>query len=122
MKLTRVGIDLAKSVFQVHGLKADGTVLRRRLSRGQFEKFISELEPTLVGMEACGGAHYWGREFERLGHQVRLMAPQFVAPYRKSGKNDGNDAEAVCEAMSRPTMRFVPVTTAEQQSVLAVHR
>jgi len=122
MNFTRIGIDLAKSVFQVHGLKADGTVVRRRLSRGQFRRFIKELEPTLVGMEACGSAHYWGRELQSLGHEVRLMAPQFVAAYRKSGKNDGNDAEAVCEAMSRPTMRFVPVKTLEQQSVLVVHR
>ena len=122
MKITRMGVDLAKNVFQVHGLAAGGKVIRKRLSRGQFRRFFVQVEPTLVGMEACGSAHYWARELAQMGHEVRLMSPRFVAPYRLGCKNDGNDAAAICEAVSRPSMRFVAVKSAEQQAVLAMHR
>jgi transposase len=97
-------------------------VLRRTVRRDQLVKLVAGLSPCLIGMEACSGAHEWGRRFQELGHTVRLMAPKFVVPYRKSGKNDGNDAEAICEAVSRPNMRFVPVKSAEQQALLAMHR
>ena len=117
MKVTTVGLDLAKQVFSVHGVDEYGkAVLRKRLSRGKLLEFFAQLPPVLVGMEACSGAHYWGRELERLGHRVGIMAPRFVVPYRKSQKNDGNDAEAICEAVSRPSMRVVPVKRAEQQA------
>jgi transposase len=123
MTITRIGIDLAKHVFQLHGVDDGGrTILRRRVSRTQLRPFFVQLRPCLVGMEACGSAHYWARELRALGHDVRLMAPQFVAPYRKNDKNDGNDAEAICEAVGRPHMRFVPVKDIEQQAVLTVHR
>lgn len=119
----RIGIDLAKHVFQLHGVDDGGrTILRRRVSRTQLRPFFVQLRPCLVGMEACGSAHYWARELRTLGHDVRLIAPQFVAPYRKNEKNDGNDAEAICEAVGRPHMRFVPVKDVEQQAVLTVHR
>ncbi len=122
-KITTVGIDLAKSVFSLHGVDGAGQVmLRRTVRRDQLVKVVAGLSPCLIGMEACSGAHEWGRRFQEHGHTVRLMAPKFVAPYRKSGKNDGNDAEAICEAVSRPNMRFVPVKSAEQQAVLALHR
>lgn len=122
-QVTTVGIDLAKSVFSLHGVDAAGkTVLRRTVRRERLAQTVASLSPCLIGMEACSGAHEWGRRFERFGHTVKLMAPKFVAPYRKSGKNDGNDAEAVCEAVSRPSMRFVPVKSAEQQALLALHR
>jgi transposase len=122
-QITTVGIDLAKNVFSLHGVDAVGkTVLRRTVRRDRLVETVASLSPCLIGMEACSGAHEWGRRFERHGHTVRLMAPKFVAPYRKSGKNDGNDAEAVCEAVSRPSMRFVPVKSAEQQALLALHR
>src|SRR5258706_1295012 len=97
-------------------------VLRRRVRREQLVKVVAGISPLLIGMEACSGAHEWGRRFQELGHTVRLMAPKFVVPYRKSGKNDGNDAEAICEAVGRPSMRFVPVKSAEQQALLAMHR
>jgi transposase len=123
MKITRIGLDLAKEVFQVHGVdRAGQAVVRRRLRRGEVLKFFAGLEPCLVGMEACGGAHHWGRELMKLGHQVRLISPQFVKPYVKSNKNDANDAEAICEAVSRPGMRFVAVKTCEQQELQAIHR
>jgi transposase len=122
-QITTVGIDLAKSVFSLHGVDAAGkTILRRTVRRERLVQTVASLAPCLIGMEACSGAHEWGRRFERFGHTVKLMAPKFVAPYRKSGKNDGNDAEAVCEAVSRPSMRFVPVKSAEQQALLALHR
>ena len=122
-QITTVGIDLAKNVFSLHGVDAVGkTVLRRTVRRDRLVETVASLSPCLIGMEACSGAHEWGRRFERHGHTVRLMAPKFVAPYRRSGKNDGNDAEAVCEAVSRPSMRFVPVKSAEQQALLALHR
>ena len=123
MKLTTIGIDLAKSVFQVHGVDERGkAVLRRQLKRKDVMAYVANLEPCLIGMEACGGAHYWARKFSGLGHSVRLMAPQFVKPYVKSNKSDRNDAEAICEAVGRANMRFVPVKSAEQQAVLSVHR
>lgn len=123
MNVTRIGIDLAKQVFQLHGVDERGhTVLRRRISRSQVRGLVAQLPPCLIGLEACGSAHYWARELTTLGHDVRLMAPQFVAPYRKNDKNDGNDAEAICEAVGRPHMRFVPVKDVGQQAVLTVHR
>ena len=123
MKLKRIGVDLAKHVFQVHGVDSHEQVkCRKQLKRAQMLDFFRNLEPCLVAMEACGGSHYWARELIKLGHQVRLIAPQFVKPYVKSGKNDANDAEAICEAASRPTMRFVPVKTAEQQAGQSLHR
>jgi transposase len=122
-KITTVGIDLAKAVFSLHGVDGAGhVVLRRTIRRDQLVQAVAGLSPCLIGMEACSGAHEWGRRFQEHGHAVRLMAPKFVAPYRKSGKNDGNDAEAICEAVSRPNMRFVPVKSAEQQALLAMHR
>jgi transposase len=122
-KITTVGIDLAKSVFSLHGVDGAGrVVLRRTVRRDQLVEVVAGLSPCLIGMEACSGAHEWARRFQEHGHTVRLMAPKFVAPYRKSGKNDGNDAEAICEAVSRPSMRFVPVKSAEQQALLAMHR
>lgn len=122
-KIARIGLDLAKNVFQIHAVDAQGNeVLRRTVKRNKLLAFFAQCEPCLIGMEACGGAHYWARELTKLGHKVRLMAAQFVSPYRKGGKNDGNDAEAICEAVSRPTMRFVPVKSVEQQAVLSVHR
>ena len=123
MKITTVGIDLAKALFQVHGVDERGkAVLRKQLKRKEVLSFFANLEPCLIGMEACGSAHYWARKLSELGHTVRLMAPQFVKPYVKTNKNDRNDAEAICEAVARPNMRFVPVKTAEMQAVLALHR
>ena len=121
--ITTVGIDLAKSVFALHGVDGAGqVVLRKTVRREQLAPLVAQLPACLIGMEACTGAHQWARQFAECGHVVRLMAPKFVAPYRKSGKNDGNDAEAICEAVGRPNMRFVPVKTLEQQAVLAQHR
>jgi transposase len=123
MNIKRIGIDLAKQVFQVHGVDQQGkAVLRKQLHRNQVLSFISKLPPCLIGMEACGGAHYWAREFQKQGHTVKLMAPQFVKPYVKSNKNDANDAEAICEAVGRPTMRFVAIKTIAQQDLQSVHR
>jgi transposase len=123
MNITTVGIDLAKNVFQVHAVDTRGKVaLRKQLKRAEMSRFFANLPPCLIGMEACGSAHYWGRTLERFGHTVRLMAPQFVKPFVKSNKNDVADAEAICEAVSRPHMRFVPLKSVEQQSVLALHR
>jgi transposase len=123
MKITTVGIDLAKSVFQIHGVDARGkAVLRKQLKRSEMAMFFANLPPCLIGMEACSSAHHWARKLIAVGHEVRLMAPQFVKPYVKTNKNDRNDAEAICEAVARPNMRFVPVKTPEQQTVLALHR
>ena len=124
MKTIMIGLDLAKSVFQVHGVDAEGkVVMRRQLRRGQVEAFFAKLPgPVVVGMEACGGAHHWGRVLQGLGHEVRLMAPAHVKPYVKRNKTDARDAEAICEAMQRPTMRFVAVKSVEQQAVMALHR
>ena len=118
-----VGLDIAKNVFQVHGVDETGqAALRRKLRRAEVLRLFRQLEPALVGMEACHTAHHWGREIAALGHEVRLMPPQFVRPYVKSQKNDAADAEAICEAVQRPTMRFVPVKGADQQAVLLLHR
>jgi transposase len=118
-----MGIDLAKQVFQLYGVDRTGKVLiRKQLRRAQMLDYFSKQIACLIGMEACGGAHYWARELTKLGHDVRLMAPQFVKPYVKSGKNDANDAEAICEAVGRPNMRFVAIKTVEQQVVQAEHR
>jgi transposase len=123
MQITTVGLDLAKNVFQVHGVNAHGkVVLRRQLRRDQVAAFFANLPACLIGMEACSSAHHWARKLQVLGHTVRLMAPQFVKAYVKSNKNDAADAEAICEAVARPSMRFVPVKNIEQQSVLALHR
>jgi transposase len=123
MKITTIGIDLAKNVFQVHGVDAHGkTVLKKQLKRDQVANFFIQLEPCLIGMEACASAHHWGRKLQAMGHTVRLMAPQFVKPYVKTNKNDVADAEAICEAVARPSMRFVAIKTVDQQSVLALHR
>ncbi|MFL5083966.1 MAG: IS110 family transposase, partial [Xanthobacteraceae bacterium] len=117
--LSRIGIDISKSVFQLHGVDAaEQPVLRRKLRRRQVLELFAKLPPTRIGMEACGGAHYWGRELTALGHKVVLLPPQRVKPYVPRNKNDTRDAEGVCEAMSRPQMRFVPVKTAEQQAAL----
>lgn len=122
MKVTRIGLDLAKNIFQVHGVDGRGVaVLRKRLRRDQVLAFFARLQPCLIGVEACGGAHYWASKLSALGHQVKMMSPQFVKPYVKTNKNDALDAEAICEAVSRPSMRFVPVKTIEQQSMLALH-
>lgn len=118
-----LGIDLAKDVFQLHGTDAQGKmVLRKRMSRTKLIDFMANLSPCLVGIEACGGAHYWARLFTSMGHTVKMMAPQFVKPYVKSNKNDANDAEGINEAVTRPTMRFVPIKGIEQQDVLLMHR
>jgi transposase len=118
-----VGLDLAKSVFQVHGVNAQGeAVLRRRLTRSQLLKLFEKLPPCLVGMEACASAHHWARELAALGHEVKLMPAQYVKPYVKRCKNDAADAEAICEAVTRPTMRFVGVKSPEQQATMMLHR
>src|SRR3970282_2027047 len=123
MKITTVGIDLAKNVFQVHGVDGRGRAgLRKQLKRKEVVSFFANLEPCLIGMEACGSAHYWARKLSEFGHTVGLMAPPFVKPYVKTNKSDRNDAEAICEAVGRPNMCFVPVKTAEAQAVLALHR
>ncbi len=123
MEITTIGLDLAKRVFQVHCVDATGqVVIRRSLRRAQMLPFFARLPSCLVGMEACGTSHYWARELIKLGHQVRLMPPAYVKPYVKRGKTDAADAEAVCEAVARPTMRFVPVKSPEQQAALSMHR
>jgi transposase len=123
MEITTIGLDLAKNVFQVHGVNERGkAVLRKQLKRDQVAPFFANLPPCLVGIEACASSHHWARKLQALGHTVRLMAPQFVKPYVKSNKNDAADAEAICEAVSRPSMRFVPIKNVEQQSVLSLHR
>jgi transposase len=122
-EITTIGLDLAKRVFQVHGVDEAGTaVVRKRLRRGQVLGFFAGLPPCLVGMEACATAHHWARELTALGHDVRLMPPQYVKAYVKRNKNDAADAAAICEAVQRPAMRFVPIKTAEQQSGLMMHR
>jgi transposase len=124
MHTIRFGLDLAKSVFQVHGvIAATGEVVaRKQLRRGQVLRFFTQRPPALIGMEACGSAHYWARELSKLGHEVRLIPPSYVKPYVKRGKTDARDAEAICEAVSRPTMRFVPVKSIEQQCGRAIHK
>jgi transposase len=123
MKITTIGIDLAKNVFQVHGVDQRGkAVLKKRLRRNQVLAFFVRQAPCLIGMEACGGAHYWARKLQSQGHTIKLMAPQFVRPYVKANKTDAADAEAICEAVARPSMRFVPIKNIEQQAILSVHR
>jgi transposase len=123
MKTTTVGLDLAKNVFQVHAIDEAGEVIvRRALRRRQVLPFFERLAPSLVGMEACGTSHYWARELSALGHTVKLMPPAYVTPYVKRGKTDAGDAEAICEAVTRATMRFVAIKSADQQAILALHR
>jgi transposase len=123
MQIVRIGLDLAKYVFEVHGVDQHGKIaVRKRLRRDALSRFFANLAPCLVGMEASNGAHYWARVLTGLGHEVRLISPQFVTPYVKSNKSDRNDAEAICEAVGRPTMRFVPPKSADQLAVQAVHR
>jgi transposase len=123
MQITTIGLDLAKSVFQVHGVDAAGQVtVRKKLRRAEMLKFFEGLAPCLVGMEACATAHHWARQLSALGHEVRLMPPSYVKAYVRRQKNDAADAEAICEAVTRPSMRFVPVKSAERQGVLVLHR
>ena len=123
MEISTIGLDLAKSVFQIHAINETGeVVVRKALRRGQVLPFFAKLPRCLVGMEACGTSHHWARELTKLGHEVRLMPPAYVKPYVKRGKTDANDAEAICEAVTRPTMRFVPVKSPEQQAALSLHR
>ena len=122
-QVSTIGLDIAKNVFQVHGIDETGEVIvRRQLRRRQVLAFFGRLSPCLIGMEACATSHHWARELAKLGHDVRLMPPRYVKPYVKRNKNDAADAEAICEAVTRPTMRFVPIKTCEQQSVLMLHR
>jgi transposase len=122
-EVSTIGLDLAKNVFQVHGVDGSGqTVVRRQLRRGQVLPFFEKLAPCLVGIEACATSHYWAREIASLGHEVRMMPARYVKPYVKRNKNDAADAEAICEAVTRPSMRFVPIKTPAQQSVLMLHR
>src|SRR5579875_904980 len=123
MMITTIGLDLAKSVFQVHCVDSAGTVVvRKKLRRSEVLGFFRSLDPCLVGMEACATAHFWARQIGALGHDVRLMPPSYVKAYLRRQKNDAADAEAICEAVSRPNMRFVPVKSAERQAVLVLHR
>ena len=118
-QIIRIGMDTSKHVFQLHGVNAaEEPILRKKLRRQEMITFFTKLPPTVIGIEACGGSHHWARLLQGLGHTVKMLPPQFVKPYLKRGKNDAADAEALCEAMSRPTMRFVPVKTAEQQAAL----
>src|SRR3954464_8009966 len=122
-QVTTIGLDLAKNLFQVHGADAQGRpVLKRRLAREKVLEVFANLPPCLVGLEACAAAHYWARELRKLGHEVRLMPPQYVRPYVKTNKHDAADAEAICEAVTRPGMRFVPVKEEGQQALLMLHR
>ena len=122
-KFIRIGVDLAKRYFQIHALVSEGgPAVTRKLTRLKMREFFSQIEPCLVGMEACGSAHYWARELKAMGHEVLLMPPAYTKPYVKRGKNDAVDADACCEAMSRPGMRFVPIKSAEQQATLMLHK
>ena len=122
-KITTVGIDLAKNVFSVHAVDEYGqVVMRKTVTRPRLAGLVAQWPACLIGLEACSGAHEWARRFQAFGHTVRIMASRFVARYRKSGKNDGNDAEAICEAVGRPNMRFVPIKSVEQQALLTLHR
>src|SRR5262245_62113022 len=123
MQISTLGIDIAKNVFQVHGVDAaEQVVLKKQLRRGQVLEFVGKLPPCLIGMEACATSHHWAREFRRLGHDVQLMPPGYVKAYVKRSKNDAADAAAICEAVRRPSMRFVPIKNAEQQAALMLHR
>ena len=122
-EVSTIGLDIAKSVFQVHGVDGAGAVvIRKRISRAKVLEFFGGLSPCLVGIEACPSAHHWSRELQALGHTVRLMPPSYVKAYLKRSKNDANDAAAICEAVTRPSMRFVPMKTKEQQTGLMLHR
>jgi transposase len=122
-EVSTIGLDIAKSDFQVHGVDVAGAVvIRKRVSRAKVTEYFRDLPPCLVGIEACPSAHHWGRELQALGHTVKLIPPSYVKAYLKRGKNDANDAEAICEAVTRPSMRFVPIKTKEQQSALMLHR
>lgn len=123
MQVTTIGLDLAKNIFQVHGVTQEGTVaFNRPLRRAQMLSFFARMEPCLIGMEACGSSHYWARELTELGHNVKLIAPIYVKPYVKRGKSDAADAEAICEAVTRPAMRFVETKSPDQQAILSLHR
>ncbi|HSP24212.1 MAG TPA: IS110 family transposase, partial [Saliniramus sp.] len=123
MNITTIGLDIAKSIFQVHCVDERGaTVMQRKLRRAQVEGFFQRLPPTLVGIEACGSAHYWARRLSAMGHEVRLMPPQYVKPYVKRNKTDARDAEAICEAVTRPSMRFVPIKSEAAQAARGLHR
>src|SRR6266436_6051483 len=123
VELATIGIDVAKNVFGVHGVDALGRVsVRTRLARDRLLEFLGKVPPCLVGLEACGSSHYWARKIGQLGHRVKLMSPRFVKAYRKNDKNDANDAEAICEAVTRPSMRFVPIKSEQQQEIQALHR
>ena len=123
MQVATIGIDISKHVFQVHGVSTAGeVVIQKRLRRAELLSFFEKLEPCLIGIEACGTSHHWARQLTLLGHEVRLMPPSYVKPYVRRNKNDAADAEAICEAVTRPTMRFVPIKTVEQQGVLIIHR
>ena len=123
MQITTVGLDISKHVFQIHAVDRSGVVVaQRRLRRSELLRFFEQLEPCLIGIEACGTSHHWARELMALGHEVKLMPPTYVKPYVKGNKNDAADAEAICEAVTRPTMRFVPIKGIQQQAVLAMHR
>ena len=123
MHVVRIGLDIAKSSFQVHGVEAHGkVVIRTQLSRSKVLAYFAQLPPCLIGLEACGGAHYWARELQKLGHDARLRAAAMIQPSRTGQQNDANDAEAICEAVARPRTRFVPVKSEAQQAVLTVHR
>jgi transposase len=123
MTVYALGIDLAKNVFQLHGVDRKGRcILTRRIRRDTLMNVVAELEPCLIGIEACTGAFYWQRQFERYGHVVKIMAPQYVKPFVRRQKNDSNDAEAICTALQQPNMRFVPKKTLEQQDIQALHR
>jgi len=122
-RVTTLGIDLAKMVFQLHGVDERGkAILKKKLSRNQLSDFVAQLPRCTIAMEACGGAHFWARKFREMGHEVKLISPQFVKPFLKSNKNDANDAEAIVEASLRPSMRFVAIKTVAQQEILATHR
>jgi transposase len=121
--ITTLGIDLAKNVFQLHGIDKNGkVVLRKKLSRGQLTLFVANLSPCVIGMESCGGSQYWGRVFEKFGHEVKLIPAQYVKPFVKSNKNDARDAEAICEAVLRPNMHFVPGKSVQQHDMQNLHR
>jgi len=123
MNVTTLGIDIAKNIFQLHGVDKNGkTVMKKRVSRKKLPEIMVQLPSCLVGMEACGGSNYWSRRFKDMGHEVKLISPQFVKPYVKSNKNDAHDAEAICEAVTRPNMRFVSVKTINQEDIQAIHR
>src|SRR6266576_2396177 len=122
-EVSTIGLDIAKSVFQIHGVDAAGAVvMRKRITRAKLLEFFAALPPCLVGIEACPTAHYWSRRLQALGHNVRLLPPSYVKAYLKRSKNDANDAAAICEAVTRPSMRFVPIKTKEQQAALMLHR